>query len=88
MRSRILISCGLDQFVKEFNIFPDIYLIVAFPQLIDFTNFLIETQPLVEIGYDTTFNCAIYYITFVVSKALIYEKEPIYPVCSNPPESK
>lgn len=82
MRSIILISCGLDQFVQEFNIFPNIHLIVGFPQLIDFTNYLIETQPLVEICYDTTFNGAIYYITFVVSKGLIYEDEPIYPICA------
>lgn len=82
-KTRILLSQGLDDFVKVFNISPSIYLIMNFQKIIDFVNFMIDQNFIVEIGYDTTFNCSPYYLTFLVCKAQIFEGDPVFPGIKN-----
>lgn len=73
---------GIDKFIHEFNILPEIHLILGFKKLIDYTNFLIDKKILVEMGYDTTFNCGPYYVSFLCTKALTFNETPLFPICA------
>ncbi|CAG2240581.1 unnamed protein product [Mytilus edulis] len=78
----VLLAYQLDGFVSEVLVYPDLYAVVALPEIINAFKDIIElkSEDPVYLVYDTTFNLGDCYVSPIVFKHVIFDETPLVPL--------
>ncbi|CAG2225835.1 unnamed protein product [Mytilus edulis] len=78
----VLLAYQLDGFASEVLVYPDLYAVVALPEIINAFKDIIElkSEDPVYLVYDTTFNLGDCYVSPIVFKHVIFDETPLVPL--------